>query len=284
MKESPEKKQFYPVRVPADPEKKQIRFAAISRMGVDKQRPDKVNQDSCAVDTNINAMPPVCYFGVNDGHGQNGHLVSEFLKEHLPGNSDDVAPLSLLATLKQYLKAGKTAKTSLLSSFELVNKKLHESSIDIKLSGSTSVDILINTLDKSIVCANVGDSRAILASYAKEGNQWKSMPLSHDHKPSVSSEAQRILKNGGCVRSYKDADGHDVGPLRVWLSDTEMPGLGMSRSFGDKVASTVGVTWVPEILEKKIEPEDKFIVLGSDGIWEFINNKEVVSVHRFLMM
>ncbi len=49
----------------------------------------------------------------------------------------------------------------------------------------------------------------------------------------------------------------------------------MSRSFGDGIASMVGVTWEPEILEFTIDSDSKFLVIASDGIWEYINNKDV---------
>ncbi len=38
-----------------------------------------------------------------------------------------------------------------------------------------------------------------------------------------------------------------MGPERVWLKDIDVPGLAMSRSFGDAVASTVGVIVIPGI-------------------------------------
>jgi len=46
----------------------------------------------------------------------------------------------------------------------------------------------------------------------------------------------------------------------------------MSRSFGDWVASSVGVSSDPEILAHSITSEDKFIILASDGVWEFMSN------------
>lgn len=49
----------------------------------------------------------------------------------------------------------------------------------------------------------------------------------------------------------------------------------MTRSFGDEVASRVGITAEPEILELDLQKDDKFIVLASDGVWEFITNEEV---------
>ena len=36
-----------------------------------------------------------------------------------------------------------------------------------------------------------------------------------------------------------------MGPARVWLKDLEVPGLAMSRSLGDYVAQSVGVSPEP---------------------------------------
>ena len=52
----------------------------------------------------------------------------------------------------------------------------------------------------------------------------------------------------------------------------------MTRSFGDEVASRVGVTAEPEILELDLCKEDKFIVLASDGVWEFLTNDKIANI------
>lgn len=49
----------------------------------------------------------------------------------------------------------------------------------------------------------------------------------------------------------------------------------MSRSFGDGIASMVGVTWEPEILEFNLDQDCKFLIIATDGVWEYINNKDV---------
>lgn len=46
----------------------------------------------------------------------------------------------------------------------------------------------------------------------------------------------------------------------------------MSRSLGDQVAASVGVSSIPEIFEYQLTVNDKFIILASDGVWEFIDN------------
>jgi serine/threonine protein phosphatase PrpC len=63
----------------------------------------------------------------------------------------------------------------------------------------------------------------------------------------------------------------------VWLKEEDLPGLAMSRSFGDQVAGTVGVICEPEFREVTLTPDDKVIVLASDGVWEFMTNEEVAN-------
>ena len=49
----------------------------------------------------------------------------------------------------------------------------------------------------------------------------------------------------------------------------------MARSLGDLVAASVGVIPEPEVLEFEIDVNDRFIVLASDGVWEFLTNENV---------
>ncbi len=44
-----------------------------------------------------------------------------------------------------------------------------------------------------------------------------------------------------------DEDGEQMGPYRIWIQEKNIPGLAMTRSFGDYVASTVGVISEPEV-------------------------------------
>ena len=52
----------------------------------------------------------------------------------------------------------------------------------------------------------------------------------------------------------------------------------MSRSFGDYVASSVGVICIPEIIDFELANDDKFVIIASDGIWEFLSNEDVVKI------
>lgn len=67
-------------------------------------------------------------------------------------------------------------------------------------------------------------------------------------------------------------------PPRVWDASLEKPGCAFSRSIGDAVGKSVGVTAEPEILEWSISPDDRFAVIASDGVFEFITSQGVVDM------
>lgn len=74
--------------------------------------------------------------------------------------------------------------------------------------------------------------------------------------------------------SYRDKDSNclsnienPVGPQRVWLQHQQIPGLAMTRSLGDMVAASVGVSCHPEITEYSLTPNDRFLLVATDGVW-----------------
>ena len=136
----------------------------------------------------------------------------------------------------------------------------------------------------TVFCANLGDSRACLFSYykpTKKDEETKSLgklgvtPLSNDHKPDLPKEKERIISMGGRVDPIKGPQGQGLGPNRVWLRNQEYPGLAMSRSLGDLVAHSVGVSADPEIIKYELKAEHKFIVIASDGVTEFLSDEEI---------
>jgi serine/threonine protein phosphatase PrpC len=52
----------------------------------------------------------------------------------------------------------------------------------------------------------------------------------------------------------------------------------MARSLGDYVAQSVGVIPDPEILVYEMTLEDRFVVIASDGVWEFLSNEQVAQL------
>jgi len=85
----------------------------------------------------------------------------------------------------------------------------------------------------------------------------------------------RIKNAGGKVSKLTTNMGEEYGPYRVWLKDVKSPGLAVSRSFGDIVATTIGVISEPDVYEIRVKPEDRVLVIATDGVWDKLNNEEV---------
>ena len=240
-----------------------------THVGFDGEEPKENNQDNYFIYKNFMDRKDYIYMSVCDGHGIEGHFVSDFMKEILPYDmSENLKDCNLMTeNEKERDKIHQIIKET----FIIANEKLVDNEeINSLFSGSTCVSV-IYTPEKLIV-PNIGDSRAVLGRLInKEKNEYKAINLSRDHKPTEKDEAKRIIENDGRIQPFTE-EGEFVGPERVWIKEEEVPGLAMTRSFGDRVAATVGVMSEPEIKEFLFEEGD------SDGIWEFISSQECVDI------
>ena len=245
------------------------KYSCLSKTGYIPGNASKTNQDSYIIHINFTNQQDSYLFGVCDGHGFYGGEVSSFIKQRLP---------QILGS-DPYIHTN--PQKALGTSITKTNEELIKSSLDTKFSGSTLNLVLIQ--GRTLYCANVGDSRSLLArriveNEEKTSKKWMSIALSRDHKPDIVEESKRIYASGGRVQAYQDEDGNPAGPARVWLKSQDLPGLAMSRSLGDTVAASVGVSCEAEVASLTLTPDDKFIVLGSDGVFEFISNEEIVKM------
>ena len=101
-------------------------------------------------------------------------------------------------------------------------------------------------------------------------------PLTADHTPLRLDEAARVLASRGRIGAYSH-NGVPVGPLRVWLSTIDAPGLCMTRAIGDTAAAGAGVVARAETGHAPITPSTRYIVLVSDGVTEFASDGDIMA-------
>ena len=262
-------------------EQKNIKdYSSASLAGKNEYGQTKTNQDSFLILTNINNFTNYNIFSIFDGHGKDGHLVSQFLvnyfSDFFKNNSQIIKCKSEIQLLNLFIDSDfKFLRDAVKNSEKQLSL---EEDIDSKNSGST-LCILISVYTK-IICMNVGDSRAILSVSEIFRNDIK--VLSVDHKPSLKKEQDRIRKSGGYVEKFIYEDGIVDDTYRVWDSPSlKYPGLAISRSIGDTDVSSLGVISDPDFCVKTLKKEMNFAVIASDGIWEFLDNKEVCDFVKY---
>ena len=251
----------------------------LTKAGKDPDGNIKIDQDTPLICVNVGGMKGFNLFGVLDGHGPHGHFVSQFCKEYFINNMKNYVEIlrngrNITNSEMLYNELKSSGYSAIIELYNNVDLELSkQGAFDHSLSGTTCN--IVFQFNSHLVCANVGDSRGILI-YNNGGIANQGIfPLSTDHKPDLPGEYQRIIAFGGVVEHIKDMYGGIVGPKRVFKSGCEYPGLAMSRSLGDFQAKECGVISTPQIIEYDINNSTKFMVICSDGVWEFIQNEEV---------
>jgi serine/threonine protein phosphatase PrpC/CRP-like cAMP-binding protein len=251
-------------------------------------------------------------FGVFDGHGSAGDGCAIFAKTQLPlaikANIEKIKPKKNSAgVVKDYTKD--QIQTAILKAHVETNKALRRNQkIDDSLSGTTAITMYMHGNRNRITIANVGDSRCIIGQEApapkhgarlESARTLKALPLSRDQTPYRKDERARIRATGARILSLDQLEGLepinegesenmecelgeelDEGgdPPRVWAATGDYPGTAFTRSIGDAMAEELGVFSEPEMLTRELTPEDKILVLASDGVYEFLTNQSVIDI------
>lgn len=213
--------------------------------------------------------------GVFDGHGEQGGRVSQFCS------------VQIAKSLFNHMELHTNPVAALENAFLDTQQKIERShNFDAFHSGSTAVAAYRHR--NRLYVANCGDSRAVLGCSSARGsgdNGLKAVDLSSDHRPDRADERKRILDEGGTVHQstipVRQGFGAPprfmrVGPERVW-DRTGRCGLCVTRSMGD-LSMRPWVTAIPEVTERELTPKDKFIILGSDGVWDRLASQEAVDI------
>jgi len=196
------------------------------------------------------------FFMVNDGHGGsegaqfvNDRLFNKILEENFVENPQQ----------------------SIINGFTKTDIELQQQHMDGLIGTCTTLAIIHGNF---LYVANVGNCQAVLSS------NDKSVLLTELHVPNNPSEKTRVEKEGGKLLS------DSVGNLRLghptWNS--KLINIGVTRSFGDFYFKShewiqnneSGLTSLPNVSQRKLTPNDKFLLMATDGLWDFVSPKEAV--------
>ncbi|CAK9023756.1 unnamed protein product [Durusdinium trenchii] len=235
--------------------KGQIHMAVVCQKGQKSAADPTPNQDNYFA----HHVGPIGLYGVCDGHGPFGHLVSFRLVQSLP---------HFIASNPNW---GEDWGLCLKEAFLAAQKELIEfaarEGFNLEASGAAGSVLIFE--GPSIHVAHIGDAGCLVGSWNRHDSRV--VYGAQDHKPDTPGERERLEAAGSEVRQV------DVESYRIYIKGTNFPGLTMSRAFGDTACA--GVLQEPHYHQMFIQPSDEFFaVIASDGIWEFIDYTKAVDL------
>jgi len=195
------------------------------------------------------------FFGVYDGHG--GRDCVTFVRQRLHMNF--VAALHAKGGLDKSSQVHHDLLESLTQAFRETDRQFLSMAQALEgfNGGSGCAAVTACVVGGWVWCANLGDSRALLC---RDG---RAIQLSLDHKPDREDEAERIESAGGFVSFHR-----------------VMGRLAVSRAFGDEEYKAMPdrsyVIADPEIRVEQLTPQDEFLFMACDGLFDVFSSQEAV--------
>ncbi|XP_063152759.1 protein phosphatase 1D isoform X2 [Candoia aspera] len=230
----------------------------------------------------------VAFFAVCDGHGgrEAAHFAREnlwaFIKKQKGFRSQE--PAAVCAALRK----------GFLACHRAMWKKLQwpKTLTGLPSTSGTTASVVIIRGSKMYV-AHVGDSGVVLGVQDDPKDDYvRAVEVTQDHKPELPKERQRIEGLGGSVINksgvnrvvWKRPRLTHNGPVRRSTVIDQIPFLAVARALGDLwsydfYSGEFVVSPEPDTSVHTLDPQKhKYIILGSDGLWNMIPPQEAISM------
>ncbi|KAF9349461.1 hypothetical protein BGX26_012244 [Mortierella sp. AD094] len=244
------------------------------------------------------------FFGVFDGHG--GWCCSQkvalelapTVATELEGVKDPHDINAVMEAIENgYLKLDdKIVNETVKKVLEFPSRPLACSSLLPAISGSCALMAYIDVKEKDLYVACTGDSRAVLgvcekSATNKDGHVWKAVPLSFDQTGRNRWEVRRLQEEHPGEENTVVMRGRVLGglePTRAfgdarykWTLDIQERVFQLFPSYRQphrNYHTPPYVTAKPVVKHHKIRPEDRFLVMATDGLWDKLTSDEVIQL------
>ncbi|XP_073830446.1 pyruvate dehydrogenase [acetyl-transferring]-phosphatase 1-like protein, mitochondrial [Musca autumnalis] len=195
-------------------------------------------------------------------------------------------------------KAATDRAQAIEDAFMLLDKDMSDEALNktsmmtmaVAMSGAVCAVAHIEDLDLHL--ASTGDCTAVLGSQCAETGQWTTKKLNTEHNTDNLQEVQRILsehpKEESETAIRNDRLLGQLAPLRAmgdfrYKWSNEIMGKYVVPLFGDHFVppnyhTPPYLTARPDIHHHRLTANDKFVVIGSDGLWDFLSPSQVVKL------
>jgi len=191
-----------------------------------------------------------------------------------------------LTTVRKAIQAAFVALDDDISSGALPDASGKVDRIGANIAAAGSCAIVAHIRRRHLHVANIGDSAAVLGVH--QHNSMTARQLSRPHCVDNDDEVQRIRaqhpisETGSILKSGRLLG--ELYPLRAfgdvrykWTEDLQrvvLEPLGIPPPPG--LLTPPYLTALPEVFYHRLTPNDKFLVLATDGLWEWLDPDTVV--------
>lgn len=176
------------------------------------------------------------------------------------------------------------SREALLPADEKINMK----TLSVAMSGAVTCVAHID--GPHLHMANIGDSAAVLGSLSPEDDSWVATKLTTEHNTSNLEEVDRIIAE----HPYNESDSvikmerllGQLAPLRA-MGDFRYKWT--AQQIRDVAVKYVGehiippnyhtppyLSAKPDIVYKRLNARDRFLILATDGLWDIVSPLQVV--------
>ncbi|KAH8287406.1 hypothetical protein KR054_006934 [Drosophila jambulina] len=162
--------------------------------------------------------------------------------------------------------------------------------MSVALSGAVACLVHLEGLQLHV--ASTGDCGAVLGVLDPQTQQWQPKKLNTEHNADNMTEVRRILaEHPKDERETVIRNGRllsQLAPLRAFgdfrykwsldiMQQKVVPMFG-EHTMAPNYYTPPYLTARPDVQQHELGPNDKFLVIASDGLWDFLSPSEVVSL------
>lgn len=246
------------------------------------------------------------YALVLDGHG--GWQVSEYGRKVLIQNVKSEVDFLLAGKQKNPQDDGTPVKVSKNQVASAIQRGFGRTDRDLLAKVTEAFQLGFGAVGRCGSCAlmvyvhgntlhiaNAGDIRAVLGKKSKD--KFVAVALTQDQNAMSKSEQEKLKREHPgeenvfvCRRPDSCYVKGALQPTRAFgdfaLKYSEFNGpayVNGDRSAGRHIAQPYTppyITAIPEVKSHDIQADDEFVIIGSDGVWDFLTNEEAVEAVR----
>ncbi len=294
-----------------------MRYAWVSQRGYYPDEMEKANQDAHVEVENFMAdegAEDLHLFGVFDGHGKTGDHCAGYVRDQLPGLLKTKCKEHPQDFEKAYKEAFIQVNEGLHKSS--IDDSLSGTTAIVVLFEGGTIHVA-NVGDSRAIIAQQRDDHLVAYSLSRDQTPFRKDERERCKRAGARvasmDQLEGLVPMGDDQFGDEDNAGGEEGdgdPPRIWLAEQMTPGCAFTRSIGDAVGEVraarnyygaqfgranrrailrltrstllasqrVGVYAEPELLNKNLTADDKYIIIASDGVWEFLTNQAVVNM------